>query len=261
MIKSTLKTLSFAVIASASTFTFAEEEKTSPHTISGNIGVLSSYVLRGNTAVLENSGATVQGGLDYSHSSGFYAGYWGSTLDYSWAKPQLNADGDVEFTGSDAFEHDFYLGFNGKITEDLGYTVGGTYYYYYESDVDTDVFETLVGINYKDFSLTAQTLTDDVAWGNAGDTYLLASYSYALPKDFTLNTALGAYYYNDSGKYEGTLLGDTTEDFTFRHLTVGLSHPLGDTGASVNMDYIIGGKLRDDTDLKNKVVFGVKYEF
>ena len=249
MIKSTLKTLSFAVIASASTFTFAEEEKTSPHTISGNIGVLSSYVLRGNTAVLENSGATVQGGLDYSHSSGFYAGYWGSSLDVSYAE-----------NGKQSFEHDFYAGYNGTITEDFGYTLGGTYYVYYPSD-DSNVFETLVGINYKDFNLTAQTLTDDVIWGNAGDTYLLASYSYALPKDFTLNTALGAYYYNDSGKYEGTLLGDTTEDFTFRHLTVGLSHPLGDTGASVNMDYIIGGKLRDDTDLKNKVVFGLKYEF
>jgi hypothetical protein len=42
---------------------------------------------------------------------------------------------------------------------------------------------------------------------------------------------------------------------------VGLSHQLGDTGASVSMDYIIGGKLRDDTDLKNKVVLGLKYGF
>lgn len=250
MIKSTLKTLSLAVIASASTFTFAAEEVTPTHSFSGNIGIVSSYILRGNTAAPENTGATVQAGLDYSHSSGLYAGYWGSTLSYNAELPTNSGD---------SFEHDFYAGYNGKINEDLGFTVGGTYYVYYPSD-DANVLETLVGLNYKDFSLTAQTLTGDVTWGNAGDTYLLASYSYALPKDFSLNTSLGAYYYSDSGDYEGSLL-NTTEDFTFRHLTVGLSKPIGDTGASVAMDYIIGGKLRDDTSLKNKVVFGLKYEF
>ncbi|NNH87070.1 TorF family putative porin [Acinetobacter terrae] len=245
--KLTLKALSLAVLGAASTFTFAEEAPASEHTISGNIGVVSQYVLRGNTASLENSGAAVQGGLDYSHSSGFYAGYWGSTLDVSYAE-----------SGEQSFEHDFYAGFNGSITEDLGYTIGGIYYVYYPSD-DSNVFETLLGLNYKDFSFTAQTLTDDVIWGNAGDTYFLASYSYPLPKDFTLNTSLGAYYYSDSGDFEEAL--GTTEDFNFRHLTAGLSHPLGDTGASVSMDYIIGGKLRDDTDLKNKVVLGLKYGF
>ena len=246
MIKATLKTLSLAVIASVSSFTFAEvEEEKSSHTISGNIGVLSSYNLRGITNAPENSGATVQGGLDYSHSSGFYAGYWGSSLDVSYTE-----------NGKQSFEHDFYAGYNGTITEDFGYTLGGTYYVYYPSD-DSNVFETLVGINYKDFNLTAQTLTDDVIWGNAGDTYLLASYSYKLPKDFTLNTSLGAYYYKENGDF----VKDSTEDFAFRHFTAGLSHPLGDTGASVNMDYIIGGYDRYEEKQKNKVVFGVKYEF
>lgn len=246
--KLTLKALSLAVLGAASTFTFAEEAPASEHTVTGNIGVVSQYVLRGNTAGLENSGAAVQGGLDYSHASGFYAGYWGSTLDISYAE-----------SGEQSFEHDFYAGFSGKITEDLGFKVGGTYYVYYPSD-DSNVFETMVGLNYKSLGLTAQTLTDDVTWGNAGDTYFLASYSYGLPKDFTLNTSLGAYYYSDSGDFEGLTL-NTTEDFNLRHLTVGLSHPLGDTGASVSMDYIIGGKLRDDTDLKNKVVLGLKYGF
>lgn len=241
--KSTLKLLGLAALTSASTFTFAAEA-TSDHTISGNIGIFSSYNVRGLTNVPDNNGATVQAGLDYSHSSGFYAGYWGSSLGDAYDDNTL--------------EHDFYAGYNGKITEDLGFTLGGTYYLYNSAD-DLDVFETLVGLNYKDLSLTAQTLTDDVAWGNAGDTYFLASYSYALPRDFTLNASVGAYYYSDSGDYE-SILG-TTEDFGFRHLTAGLSHPLGDTGAKVSMDYILGGYDRTDTKQKNKVVFGVKYEF
>ena len=79
--KSTLKVLSLALLGAASSFTFAEEPA-AEHTVSGNISVLSSYNLRGITNTPENKGATLQGGLDYNHASGFYAGWWGSTLDY-----------------------------------------------------------------------------------------------------------------------------------------------------------------------------------
>ena len=255
--KFTLSTLGFAAASLISTIAFADETKmASPHSVSGNIGVVSEYILRGNTASPENDNATIQGGLDYSHSSGFYAGYWGSTLGYSYTKYDPSTQ---KYTGSKSFENDFYLGYKGKITEDFGYTIGGTYYYYYQSDADSNTTETLIGVNYKGFGLTTQTLLKDVVWGNKGDTYVLANYSYPLPKEFTLNTALGAYYYRDKGKFETDL--KTDKSFAFRHFTVGLSHPLGDTGATVTMDYIIGGKLRTDESLKNKVVFGLKYNF
>ena len=107
-----LKALSVAVLGAASTFTFAAEPA-SEHTFSGNISVLSSYNLRGITNVPENKGATLQGGLDYNHASGFYAGWWGSTLDYG-------SDNGSEF------ENNFYAGYNGSINEDLAYTVGLT---------------------------------------------------------------------------------------------------------------------------------------
>ena len=254
--KSTLKLLGFAVAASTTSMVFAAESK-SEHTISGNIGVVSQYILRGNTISPENDNAAVQGGLDYSHSSGFYAGYWGSTLGYSLSDYNPVTE---SLEGSKAFEHDFYLGYNGKINDDLGYTLGAIYYLYTESDVDSDFPESIVGINYKDFSLTAQTALDDSIFGNTGDTYILGSYSHALPKYFTFNTSVGLYYNNNSGDYEG-INYNTTEDFNFRHWTLGLSHPLGTTGATVAMDFVVGGKLRDDTSLKNKVVFGLKYEF
>lgn len=244
--KFTLNALAIAAVASVSSLTFADAP-TSPHTVSGNIGVLSSYVLRGNTAGLENSGATINGGLDYEHASGFYAGYWGSTLDYG--------------LGGSEFEHDFYLGYNGAINDDLAYQVGLTYYYYYDIGTSAaDGFESILGLTYKDFGVTAQTLLEDTSWGNTGDTYILGSYSYGLPQDFSLNTSLGLYYNNDSGKYEG-ISYETKEDFSFRHLTVGLSKPIAETGVTASMDYIIGGKLRDETDLKNKVVFGLSYSF
>lgn len=242
--KFTLKALAVAAVASASSFTFADEP-TSPHSVSGNIGVLSSYNLRGITNVPENSGATLQGGLDYNHASGFYAGWWGSTLDYSLAEE-----------GRDAFENNFYLGYSHAVNDDLGLTIGTTYYYYYESDVESNGFELLLGMSYKDLGVTAQTLLEDTTWGNAGDTYIKGTYSYALPNDFSLDTALGLYAYEKSGDIEGT-----TESFGFRHFDIGLSKPLGDTGVTASMNYIIGGYDRFDEKQKNKVVFGLGYSF
>lgn len=251
--KFTLKALALATVASASSFTFADAP-TSPHSVSANIGLSSAYVLRGNTAGLENDGATVTGGIDYEHASGFYAGYWGSTLGYSLTE---DADGNA---GNNSFENDFYLGYNGSITEDLGYSVGAVYYYYYEADnSDVNGFEATLGLNYKDFGVTTNTLLQDTTWGNAGDTYIAGSYSYGLPYDFSLNSTLGLYYYSDSGDYESEF--NTKDSFGFRHLTLGLSKDIGDTGASAAMDYIIGGELRDGTSLKNKVVFSLSYGF
>jgi uncharacterized protein (TIGR02001 family) len=250
----TTKISAALLLALGANTAFAADQATSEHQISGNIAVVSSYNVRGLTNVPDNDKATIQGGLDYSHASGFYAGYWGSTLGYSLT----DYDPIVgDYTGRDSFEHDFYLGYNGSINEDWGYNVGAVYYYYYESDANADGFESILGVNYKDFSVTAQTLWDDITWGNAGDTYLLASYSHALPRDFTLNTALGLYYYNDdTSKYF-----DTTEDFGFRHFNVGLSHPLGNTGADMSVDFIVGGYDRVDEKQKNKVVFGLSYSF
>lgn len=243
--KFTLKALAVAAVASASSFTFADEP-TSPHSVSGNIGVLSSYNLRGITNVPENSGATLQGGLDYNHASGFYAGWWGSTLDYSLAEE-----------GRDAFENNFYLGYSHAVNDDLGLTIGTTYYYYYESDVESNGFELLLGMSYKDLGVTAQTLLEDTTWGNAGDTYIKGTYSYALPNDFSLDTALGLYAYEKSGDY----VEETSESFGFRHFDIGLSKPLADTGVTASINYIIGGYDRMDVKQKNKVVFGLGYSF
>lgn len=243
-----LKALALAAVASTSPLTFADEVA-SEHSFSGNIGVLSSYNLRGITSAPENKGATLQGGLDYNHASGFYAGWWGSTLDYS--------DYGFDNNGSE-FENDFYAGYNGSINDDLGYTIGLTYYYYYDvGNSDSNGFETNLGLTYKDFGVTAQTLLEDTAWGNTGDTYIKGSYSYALPHDFSLDTALGLYFYKDSGDF----IPDSTESFGFRHFDIGLSKALADTGASASINYIVGGHDRNDVKQKNKVVFGLSYGF
>ena len=56
----------------------APRRPASPHTITGNMGLFSEYRFRGITQTFGKP--AFQGGLDYAHSSGFYAGNWNSNV-------------------------------------------------------------------------------------------------------------------------------------------------------------------------------------
>lgn len=215
--------------------------------LTGNISILSSYNFRGMTNNPENKNAAVQGGLEYSHKSGAYVGYWASTLGYN-AKDETASDNSLE--------NNIYGGYVYSINDDLSVNVGGTYYLYYPSKND-NVFEPFIGVDYKDFSLYAHTLTKDVEWGNKGDTYVVASYSYPLKYDFSLNTSVAGSYF----KNKGTFIDSSKEDIVFRHATVGLSREIANTGVTWGLDYIIGGHDRDGEKQKNKMVLGLSYDF
>jgi len=219
--------------------------------MTGNIGVFSKYVLRGITNNAENDGAALQGGFDYTHASGFYAGWWGSSLDYASAPTQ---------TG---FENDFYGGWSGK-TGDVSYSVGVIQYYYMEVD-DSNLTEFVPTIGYGPVTLGAKYLLNDGAWGNQGDIYWTLSYGTDLPSDFKLGAVVGYYTYekDDNDKLCGGTsgCGITTESSAFRHVDLTLSHPIGKTGADMSVTYTLGGKDRTGTDQRDIVVFGVKYGF
>lgn len=150
--------------------------------VSGNIGIVSKYILRGIGN--ENSGAALQGGFDYSHDSGFYAGWWGSSLDYTY-----DASGTDPYT-TNGFENDFYAGFGGE-AGGLSYKIGLIQYLYLNVD-DSDLTELLLGVGYGPFSLQAQYLLTDGVWGNSGDIYWTAGYSTSLPYDFTFGATASA---------------------------------------------------------------------
>ncbi len=250
-----LKTLVASVVLASGLSSAVAAESTPlpfPGTITGNISVVSSYNLRGITNAPEDDKAAVQGGLDYSHDSGFYLGYWFSTLGYSYADLNPHSKGG----NNTSFENDFYGGFKGKINDDLGYQIGGTIYYYMPGWESTG-YETMLGLSYKEFSVTAQTLLNNVTFGNKGDTYFLATYAPALPAGFTGKAQVAAYYYGDDDEFVTT----GSKDFNFRHATLGLSHPLGETGATWSLDMVFGGYDRLEAKQKNKAVLGLSYAF
>lgn len=82
--------------------------------ITGNVGLTTDYVFRGLSQT--NEKPAIQGGLDYAHESGAYAGVWASNVDFE--------DGDEA-----NIEIDLYAGMTGTVG-DLGWKFGGLYYTY-----------------------------------------------------------------------------------------------------------------------------------
>jgi uncharacterized protein (TIGR02001 family) len=115
---------SIASLAVAAAFALppgAASAQSSPHSLTGNFGFFSQYIFRG---LKQTDGKpALQGGFDYAHSSGFYAGTWGSNV--SWLS---DSPGVTGYTSS-SMEWDFYGGYKGSIG-DFGYDAGLLYYWY-----------------------------------------------------------------------------------------------------------------------------------
>jgi hypothetical protein len=189
----------------------------SPWTLTSNISFVSNYYARGVSQSWNMP--AVQGGFDVSHSSGFYAGAWGSTIS-----ERTYVGGSTEF--------DLYAGYNGSIAavDGLGYTVGVIGYFYpgggwdkYDALTDslanggnadsTDgpsgkktredftTYEANVGLSYKWFSTKASvTLGEwygankDTGWtkNSSGTFYVEANANVPLPVwDLTLVAHVG----------------------------------------------------------------------
>lgn len=106
----------FAQAAAPAATPEATPAPASPFT--GNFTLASEYLYRG---IAQTRGKpAVQGGFDYAHPSGFYAGTWGSSI--SWLT-------DAGASGA-SLELDIYGGYKGAITDDLGYDIGVLTYNY-----------------------------------------------------------------------------------------------------------------------------------
>lgn len=165
----------------------------SPWTLSSNISAVSNYYARGVSQSWNMP--AIQGGADVSHSSGFYAGVFGSSIS------------ERTYVGAQT-EFDVYGGYNGTIAavEGLGWTVGAIAYFYpgggwdkYEAltfdqgrkiKEDFTTYEGNVGLAYKWLSAKASvTLGEwygankDTGWSksSSGSTYIELNANIPLP--------------------------------------------------------------------------------
>ena len=167
--------LAIAVAAAVAVPGLARAQATSPHTVAGNMSIVSDYRFRGISQTFVQP--AIQGGIDYSHSSGFYLGNWNS-----------NVSGNSFVDGT--IEMDLYGGYKfgaGPVTLDVGllqYLYPGAE----AGGVKYDTLEAYVGVSWKWFTLKYSTTIDDY-FGLAnsdGSGYLDLSASYEIAPKLTL---------------------------------------------------------------------------
>jgi len=158
----------------------------SPHSFTGNVTLASEYLYRGITQT--NRDPALQGGFDYAHSSGFYAGVWGSNI--SWLSDMGGISSSVEI--------DVYGGYKGSFANDFSYDVGVlTYNYpgsYPAGFVDADTTEVYVGLGWKWLSAKySHTVSSHIfGWVGTGGEKTRGSGYLELNAAFDLGNGWGA---------------------------------------------------------------------
>lgn len=171
-----IKLLAIALSAAFAVPALAEDAPASPITF--NVGVVTDYIYRGIAQTTHKP--ALQGGVDYAHASGAYAGAWASNV--SWIK-----DSGAIATGDSKIELDTYFGFKNAVAADFGYDVGFIRYNYLGS------YTPAAGFNNAD---TAEL------YGAASYKFVTLKYSYGLLDGFlTVPGAKGTNYIDLSASY------------------------------------------------------------
>ncbi|MES2584913.1 MAG: TorF family putative porin [Pseudomonadota bacterium] len=220
--------------------------------LSFNVGVVSDYRFR---SVAQTSfKPALQGGVDFSHTSGFYAGAWGSNV--SWIKDYVGAS-------EGTLEVDLYGGFKGEITSGLSFDVGVITYQYPGNTADRVLVNANTTEVYGALTFGVVTVKYSHSTGNfianpnsSGASYLEAAAAFDLGNGFSLTPHVGRQTIPNQGGN-----GDYT-DFSLtlgKDFGNGLSASLAAyTTDAKDVFYKVG---TFDNLGKNAVTVGVKYTF
>lgn len=198
--------LTLAVLSAlASQVAFAEEAaapaaaETPAYTLAYNVGLYSQYIFRGMTQTANQP--AIQGGVDFTHSSGFYLGTWASNV--SWLEDSRSYD-------KASLELDLYGGYRGAI-KDVAYDVG-LLQYVYPGDFKgstagfllkkAETTEVYGSISYKWVTAKVSVAVSDGVFGNrdaAGTYYADLTANYPVTDTITATAHVGRQEYSGTG--------------------------------------------------------------
>ena len=188
--------------------------------LTANAGIFSNYIWRGVTQT--DDSAAGQGGIDWGHDSGLYAGTWVSTLG-----------------SGNGYEMDVYAGFGGEAGS-FGYDLGAITYQYPISPGSnfTELYASgsIVGITFGlAYTVDKASGITDTVNGNDDDLYLHASYDFAA-KDIDYSVYVGDYSFD----------ADQTGNSDYSHY-----------GASLSKDGFTFAVDKNDIEATNPAFAGV----
>jgi uncharacterized protein (TIGR02001 family) len=213
-----------------------------------NIGVVTDYRFRGISQTRLRP--ALQGGVDFTHDSGFYVGLWASTIKIV-----------RDFGGTGRVELDIYGGYRGKAMGDaLAYDVGILRYQYPNAGlaVTPNTTELYGALTYGPATIKYSHGISKETFGNAdtrGSSYLEAAATFDTGFwGLAVTPHIGRQHFRNASiaSYTDYSLGVSKE--VMKSLTASL------TVVGTNADesfYTIGGKDVGRTG----VVAGIKYAF
>jgi uncharacterized protein (TIGR02001 family) len=223
----------------AATPAFAEDEAPSEFKITANVAGTTDYRFRGVS--LSGGDFALQGGIDLTHSSGFYVGTWASSI--VGGSPY----GEVEL--------DLYGGWTGMVADGVTLDLGLLYYMYPTGDdaiapgYDTDYFEPYASIAGTFGPVTA-TAGVAYAWdqdslGDNDNLYLYTDWAVGIPSTpVTVTAHLG---YTD-GVLAPPLLSGTGDDSGFDWGITASTKVYGGLSASIGYVGVEGPSIDGFTD-------------
>jgi uncharacterized protein (TIGR02001 family) len=226
----------------------------SPHTLTTNVGLFSQYVFRGLAQT--NERPAIQGGADYAHTSGFYAGTWLSNV--SWFS-------DTNAGNSNSLEWDLYGGFrkswDNGFSADAGYLryeYPGSYDALPAGTVEPHTDEAYVAVGWKWATLKYSYAFSSLfgVEDSEGSDYLDLTVTVPLGERFTAVAHAGMQNFSGTSAYAA--LQGTTNDalYSYDDYRATLNYSLGDgwtaslTFTSTNAEdagyTVLGKNIGDD---------------
>ena len=153
--------------------------------VSANVSFASDYIWRGMT---QTDGSAMQGGFDYEAESGFYAGIWGS---------------NVNFGDGNGSELDYYAGYTtkiGNLAVDIGYLI----FDYPDSTPDAKFEEIYLNFKFGDLGFLYAYGQDD-APDYTEISYSVGSVSFSFGEYDDYGDNLGISYAFTCGDFDCSL--------------------------------------------------------
>lgn len=195
---------------------FAADAPASPHTIAYNVGVTTDYIFRGISQTQHKP--ALSGGIDYSHSSGLYAGTWMSNQGWV-ATSGTAAMNDGGYKANSSLEWDLYGGYKGA-AGDFGYDIGAIHYYYpgdrsgVAAGVATpDTTEVYLAGTWKMLTLKYSHTVSDyfIGWGTDPTTKTKGSNYLELNASHDLGNGWGVFGHIGTQKVKNVPVADYTD--------------------------------------------------
>ena len=174
-----------------------EDEASGPWEFSGEVTLTSDYVWRGVTQTDENP--ALQAAFDIGHESGFYAGVWGSNVDFD------NPDDGIDI------EIDIYAGWSFDINDTVNLDLSVTRYLYPGSndDYDIDYNEYTARVTFVETYYASVGFADDFVNSDVEATYFQVGGDWELgDSGWGLSAAVGLFDFDSGfGDYNDFSLG------------------------------------------------------